>query len=183
VTKAGATITMVVLRGAADDHQRRVTVAVRPEPRPDMTAMVHQTLWGKPAPDFTLPIVSGPYPAKLAELAGHVVIVDFWATWCGPCIIAMPHLNEWQKKYAGAGLRIVGISSEEKDVIQAFVVDNRIEYTIARDEDDKVARSYVVAALPMMVVIDKTGTVRYTGLGAGDFDALEATIVRLLGSP
>jgi peroxiredoxin len=173
-SKVGSSVTVVVSRGG-----KEVSIVVLLERRPDRRALA-QTLVGKPAPDFALPVISGSYPAKLADLAGHVVIVDFWATWCGPCSLALPHLNEWQKKYEARGLRVVGLSSEEPNEIARYATDNKVGYTLARDKDDIVAAAYLLAGLPMLVVIDKTGVVRHVELGAGDFSAVEAVVVDLL---
>ena len=173
-SQVGSSVTIVVSRGG-----NNVSIAVTLEQRPDPQT-VARSLVGKPAPDFALPVITGPNTATLADFAGHVVIVDFWATWCGPCKLTLPHLNEWEKKYDARGLRVVGISSEEPNAIARYATDNRLGYTLARDEDDKIARSYLLGGLPMLVVIDKTGIVRHIEIGVGNFDALEAIVVDLL---
>ena len=99
--------------------------------------------------------LSGPAVGKLADVRGHVAIVDFWATWCGPCAMAMPHLVELGHKYKD--LRIVGISDEDTADITKYVADHGIDYTIARDVDDVVTGHYLVTGLPTLVIIDKAG--------------------------
>jgi cytochrome c biogenesis protein CcmG/thiol:disulfide interchange protein DsbE len=171
----GTSIAVVVLRAG-----NRLTITLTPETRPDMDEMIHEALVGKPAPSFAAELVRGSYSAKLADLGGHVVIVDFWATWCRPCALTMPRLDALQAKYGARGLRIVGLSSEDTDDIKQFLVDHKVGYTIARDIDARTAQDYLLQALPMLVIIDKAGIVREVRIGADDIDGLEAAIVRLL---
>jgi thiol-disulfide isomerase/thioredoxin len=150
-----------------------VALDVTMEPRPDFAA-IQQQLVGAPAPDFTLPVLSGPP----IERKGRVVIVDFWASWCGPCTFAMPRLVALGHKYKE--LRIVGISSEDEADIKKFVAENGIDYTIAHDAGDVVSGRYFVTGLPTLVIVDKAGVVRYVHAGAGDFGEIEAQVQKYL---
>ncbi|MBA3539172.1 MAG: TlpA family protein disulfide reductase, partial [Deltaproteobacteria bacterium] len=153
---------------------------VTPERTPETSAMMRQLLVDRPAPAFAASLVTGPHAAKLADHLGHVVILDFWATWCGPCRLTIPRLNAWQKQYGSTGLRIVGVSGESADDIRGYSTEHKLEYTVARDDGDLISRDYLVPAIPMLVVIDRQGVVRGVGLGAGDLDIIEALVVRLL---
>ncbi|MEJ7596570.1 MAG: redoxin domain-containing protein [Kofleriaceae bacterium] len=172
-TRAGERVAVVVAREGA---QRTFTVTV--EARPESPA--HSTLIGKPAPSFTATALTGPFTPKLADLRGHVVILDFWATWCVPCTYTIPRLNELHRKYPE--LRIVGFSNEEPAVIAPFVTEQAIAYTIVHDPSDAIARDYLREGIPMFVVIDKAGIVREVVIGA-DVDTVAAAILPLLLAP
>jgi peroxiredoxin len=176
LAKAGSNVMVGLSRGG-----KRVSLTLQPEQRPDPNAMIKQTLADKLAPAFELPVVTGAASGKLADHAGHVVIAEFWATWCKPCAITMPHLDQWQTKYAAQGLVVLGISDEETDDIRRYATDHAIGYTLVRDTGGKVAARYLRMGVPLLVVIDKHGVVRYAGMGAGDFDRLESIVQAALG--
>ena len=156
---------------------QQVALAIQLEERPSFE-LLQQRLVDHPAPDFSLTTVAGPPVGTLADLRGHVAIIDFWATWCGPCGYAMPHLVELAHEYPQ--LRVVGISDEDAADITAYVKAHGIDYTIARDADDVITGHYLVTGLPTLVIVDKTGVVRALHVGAGDFDVIEAEVQQLM---
>ncbi len=171
----GAKVALVVLRAG-----KQVTLSLTVEARPEDDELVRRALIGKPAPGFEADLVRGNYSASLADLSGQVVVLDFWATWCGPCAMTMPTLDAWQTKYGPKGLRIVGVSSEDRPEIQRWVDAHPLAYAIARDAEAKIARDYFLLGVPMLVVIDRAGVVRHVQLGASDFAAVETAFSRLL---
>jgi cytochrome c biogenesis protein CcmG, thiol:disulfide interchange protein DsbE len=168
---------VVALQRAGKPVDVPVTIAQRP----DFQQLAHSQLVGKPAPAFELPAIA-PITAsiKLADLAGHVVVLDFWATWCGPCEVAIPELNALHAKHPD--VRIIGISNEDLAPIQQYLGTHHIEYAIARD-DQRASVDYLIEALPTTVIIDKHGVVREIAFGLGDEAALDAAIAKLDAQP
>src|SRR5262249_31910174 len=120
------------------------------------------------APDFTLRTMGGPN-LRLAEQRGRVVLVNFWATWCGPCKQEMPHLNRLYEKYKASGFVLLGVNVDD-DARNAADVAAKLKLTfpVLRDTDKKVSRLYDMSAMPSTVVIDREGRVRYIHRGYRD---------------
>ena len=132
-----------------------------------------------PAPDFAPePIGNATGPVKLADLAGHVAVIDFWATWCPPCRAAVPHLEQLHTKYPD--LRVVGVSTEDASDLRDFASAAQVHYPVARDATGEMWRRYLTDAIPMLVVIDRHGTVRDITIGLTDSDALDHELVALM---
>lgn len=118
-----------------------------------------------PAPDFTLRSAEGGN-LRLAELRGRVVLVNFWATWCGPCKIEMPHLNRLYEKYKSAGFVLLGVNIDE-DPKQALALATRLglRFPVLFDSDKAVSRRYALDSMPGTVLIDRDGKVRHVHKG------------------
>lgn len=127
------------------------------------------------APDFTLARLDG-QPLSLHDLRGHYVLLDFWATWCGPCRIEMPRLEDLQQKYAGRGLEVVGINSGERpERVRQFLDRSGYNYTMLLDPDNQASRLYDTRYIPTLVVIDPNGDVRF--YASGDYSERELRLV------
>ncbi len=123
---------------------------------------------GATAPDFTLKTLNGPN-MRLQEQRGKVLLVNFWATWCGPCRKEMPHLNRISDKYKSAGLVLLGVNIDE-DVRNAADVASKLKvsFPVLLDTDKSVSKLYDLNSMPSTMVIDRSGKVRYLHRGYQD---------------
>jgi thiol-disulfide isomerase/thioredoxin len=155
-------------------------------PFPSQDEMVRMDLVGAPAPAWKdTQVVSGVFPASLAALRGHVVLLDFWATWCAPCRVSIPKLEALQARYGAQGLSVVGISTEEPADVALFAQRMAMHYGVGADPHGATTRAYGVFSLPTLVVIDKAGKVRDVSVGydPNASASLDATVKALLAEP
>jgi cytochrome c biogenesis protein CcmG, thiol:disulfide interchange protein DsbE len=131
---------------------------------------------GAPAPDFAGETANGQGKFSLSANKGKVVLVDFWATWCGPCIKSFPKLQELNVKYKGS-LVIVGISQDEKDkkdgIADFAKANGGAKFPLLWDEDNKIATKYQPDPMPTSFIVDKNGVVKFVHKGYHDGDELE----------
>jgi thiol-disulfide isomerase/thioredoxin len=120
---------------------------------------------GQPAPDFALRSMKGP-PMRLSEHLGEVVILNFWATWCGPCRQEMPLLDELYGKYQRAGLVLLSVNIDEAAEPAIEMAQTlKVSYPVLFDTRKEVSRAYDVSAMPVTVLVDRAGVVRYVSEG------------------
>ncbi|HEY1393781.1 MAG TPA: TlpA disulfide reductase family protein [Methylibium sp.] len=117
------------------------------------------------APDFTLRTLGG-QNLRLQEQRGQVVLVNFWATWCGPCRQEMPHLNSLYEKYRTSGFVLLGVNVDD-DARNAVGVASKLglKFPVLFDTDKKVSKLYELVTMPSTVLIDRDGRVRYVHRG------------------
>src|SRR5665213_1030581 len=134
------------------------------------------------APDFTLRTMNGPN-MRLQEQRGRVVMVNFWATWCGPCRQEMPQLNRLYEKYHAAGFVLLGVNVDDDQRKAAEVAGKLgVTFPVLLDTDKTVSKLYELSTMPSTVIIDRDGKVRYVhrGYRTGYEDSYEKQIRELL---
>lgn len=120
---------------------------------------------GESAPDFALASSTGKN-VRLKELRGQVVLLNFWASWCGPCRQEMPLLDDIYKKYSKLGFVILGINVEQDNSkAKTYLHDVPVTFPILYDPKNELTKTYNVNAMPTTVIIDRNGKVRYIHAG------------------
>lgn len=124
---------------------------------------------GDVAPEFSTPLVDGS-TFTLSEHSGKVVLLNFWATWCGPCVGEMPAFQKLYEEY-GDKVAILAVNCmEDKDSVDQFVQDSGYSFPIAYDENGDVSFTYPSSGIPYTLVIGKDGVVKNIYVGAADAD-------------
>jgi thiol-disulfide isomerase/thioredoxin len=145
-------------------------------------------LEGRPAPEFALQTVDG-NPVKLSKLKGSVVLLDFWATWCAPCKVELPHTQQFSsdQDLAAKGLKVFTVNEREaRDKVESFLKANNFTVPTLLDTEGSMADAFRAQGLPVTVVIGRDGIVKKVIVGfSGDDDVkdLRTTIEAALNAP
>jgi thiol-disulfide isomerase/thioredoxin len=138
---------------------------------------------GEPAPPIKV-VTTSAQNVTLANYKGYVLVMDFFATWCGPCKRSIPHLADLNRKYNKQGLQVLGLSADDADdkiLLKGFIADMGINYPVAMANEDLLA-DYGVRSLPTLFVINKKGVVveKYQGFNDEIAASMEALIKKLM---
>jgi peroxiredoxin len=127
---------------------------------------------GVEAPDIEITTLDGK-PIRLSRLKGKRVVLDFWATWCGPCVMEMPHFTRLYNESSRDDLIIIGISNEDETKVRSFVAQKSVNYPIAASKGILPSPYKDVAGLPTTFFIDRNGIVQSVFVGARNFNQLK----------
>ncbi|MGH2635133.1 MAG: TlpA family protein disulfide reductase [Actinomycetota bacterium] len=138
-----------------------------------------------PAPAFELPSLEDGTPIALSSLRGHVVVLNFWASWCAPCRLEAPGLRRVSRRYEDQGVRFLGVDyRDDEAAARAFVDEFRLPYPSVSDPSGSLAYDYGLIGFPTTFIIDPAGTIRYRFVGYLDEEVLEDALNEVLsGAP
>ena len=129
------------------------------------TSLASSGLAGQPAPDFALKSSTGEN-LRLSEHRGEVVMVNFWATWCGPCRQEMPLLDELYQRYERVGFTLLGVNiDDDSRKAMTMVSELGVNFPVLFDSTKEVSKLYEVGAMPVTVLVDREGNVRHVHHG------------------
>jgi TonB family protein len=123
-------------------------------------------LVGKDAFTFAMEDLEG-NRVDLQSLKGKVALLDFWASWCGPCVAELPHIEKLHKDFKDRGLVVLGVNNEDVEIARAFVKRKGYTFTTLVDEGREVSMKYGVSGIPQVFIIDREGKVKWHALGYG----------------
>jgi len=141
---------------------------------------------GEQAPDFTLRDIYNK-EVSLSDYKGKVVLVNFWATWCGPCKVEMPHLDKMDAEFEARGFEVLSISTDDAraaSMVKPFIKKNGYQFTVLLDKTTSVVSKYNPGkTLPYTAILDREGRIAHVHMGynAGDEEKMRDEIVALLG--
>ncbi len=135
---------------------------------------------GRPAPDFSLADLDG-NPVRLADLIGRPVVVNFWASWCGPCVEEFPLLREAVERHGGDGLAVVGVVYDDRsEAARAFMERNDAGWVAAMDPGQRVAAAYGILGPPETFFIGRDGTIAARQIGQFSAASLQESLAAIM---
>jgi cytochrome c biogenesis protein CcmG/thiol:disulfide interchange protein DsbE len=155
-----------------------IDVASVPEGRMDIPTNSAMPKIGQVAPEISArQWINSKTPLTLADLRGKVVVVDFWATWCAPCVAQIPRLNKLQRQYAGKNFQLLSLVREGHQTMDPFQVKQEVDYPIGLESGS--LDNYAITQIPLAVVIDQTGRIIWVGESA--WPEMDKVIARAVG--
>jgi cytochrome c biogenesis protein CcmG/thiol:disulfide interchange protein DsbE len=172
ITRGIVAASLLVTLGGCGYSPEKVRADVKPEDK------------RKPAPDFTLKDATGK-PVKLSEYKGKVVLLNFWATWCGPCKLEIPWFIDFEKQYKDQGFSVLGVAMDDEgwQVVRPYIEEKKVNYRVLMG-DDMTAQQYGgVDSLPTTYIIDREGRIASIHVGLVSKSDYQNEISELLKTP
>ena len=140
---------------------------------------------GDTVPDFDIASIYADKPnIKLSELEGKTLYIDFWASWCAPCVLSLPLYNEMHHKYKDQGLEVIAVNVDNpiEDGLD-FLLDTPLDFLIPQDPEGDISELFGVIGMPSSYLISPDGTVKMVHMGFrnGDMQTIEEEVVKVLG--
>ena len=186
-TALGASLLLVMACHHEQPPQSAAKKSARPAVKPPAQAeAVDPTAEGTAMPDFSAKMLDGK-TFDVKQERGKVVLLNLWATWCGPCRAEIPELLALYGKHSSKGLEIVGVSLDDASAessVRDFAKEQKITYPIALDPDGKLANDFRTSVIPTSVLVDRGGKIRWRHIGAIEPNdkELESAITRAIGA-
>lgn len=138
---------------------------------------------GEPAPDLVQPSLDGRL-VRLSDYRGRVVLVDFWATWCGPCHVQAEVLKALHERYRGQGVEVLAVSlGEEVETVRRFLERRPLPYPVLTDSEDRLSARHEIYSLPSLLIVDRSGRVAYIQAGLSDAGVIQRILDEALARP
>ncbi|HEY8079509.1 MAG TPA: redoxin family protein [Labilithrix sp.] len=178
--RVGDTVSVEVERGGSSVKSQLVLAS-----RPNGDEIMRMDLVGAFAPAWSNVTAPAGAPQSLASLKGRVVVMDFWASWCGPCKMLAPRLSALKDRLGAQGLTVVGVTTDDAQKAAEFAGKHDMRYPTVIDTNADTSKIYGVGALPTMIVVDKRGVIRevFVGFDPGGDVKLESLVKTLLAEP